>query len=92
MPTAMPVAPLSKQVRQLRGQDDRLRLRAVVVRAEVDRVLVELVEQARRERREAALRVAHGGGGIAVERAEVAGAVDERAAHANGCAMRTSAS
>ena len=81
MPTAMPVAPLISRFGSLRRQDDRLGLRAVVVRAEVDRVLVDLVEQLGRERREAALRVAHGGGGIAVERAEVAGAVDERHAH-----------
>ncbi len=81
MPTAMPGAAVDEQVRELRRQHDRLLGRAVVVRAQVDRPLLDLVEQLHRERREPGLGVAVGGRRVAVERAEVAVAVDERRAH-----------
>ena len=66
--------------RQPRRQQARLLGRAVVVRDEVDRALVDLVEQQARDRREARLGVAHRRRAVAVARAEVALAVDQRIA------------
>ncbi len=78
MPTAMPPAPLTEQVGELRRQHRRLQQAVVVVRLEVDRVLVEVVEQVLRDLREPRLGVAFGRGRVAVDGAEVALAVDER--------------
>ena len=80
MPTAMPGGAVDEQVREARRQDERLALRLVVVRAEVDRVGVELAQHLLGELREARLGVAHRGRRIVVDRAEVALAVDERVA------------
>ena len=80
MPTAMPVAPLTSRFGMPRRQDDRLGLRAVVVRPEGDGRLLDLAEHFVADAREAALGVTHGGGAVAVERSEVAGPVDERVA------------
>ena len=66
--------------RQARRQQPRLLGRAVVVRDEVDRAFVDLVEQQARDRRQARLGVAHRRGAVAVARAEVALAVDQRIA------------
>ncbi len=66
---------------QARRQQLRLLERAVVVRHEVDRALVDLVEQQLRDRREARFRVTHRRRAVAVARAEVALAVDQRVAH-----------
>ena len=55
-------------------------LAAVVVRAEVDSVLVDAVEELRRDLGEPRLGVAVGGGVIAVDIAEIALAVDQRIA------------
>jgi hypothetical protein len=73
--------PVDEQVREARRQDRRLRKRAVVVRDEVDGVGVEVAQHLPRERGHARLGVAHGRGGIVVDRAEVALPVDERGAH-----------
>ena len=69
-----------EQVREARGQDDRLLLLAVIGGAEIDRVLVDAVEQRRRDRRQPALGVAHRRRVIAVDIAEIALAVDQRIA------------
>ena len=69
---------VDQQVRNARRQHDRLGARAVVVGPERNRLLLDLLQDLVRDAREAALGVAHRRGGIAVERAEVAGAVDER--------------
>ena len=74
-----PGAAVDEQLRDLGRQHDRLLGRAVVVGAEVDRPLLDLGEQLHRQRREARLGVAVGGRRIAVERAEVAVPVDQRA-------------
>ena len=66
--------------RQARRQQPRLLGRAVVVGDEVDRAFVDLVEQQSRDRREPRLGVAHGRRAVAVARAEVALAVDQRIA------------
>ena len=81
IPTAMPGRAVDEQVRQLGRQDRRLLLGAVVVVDEVDGVLVDVGEHLAGDRGQARLGVAHRGGGVAVDRAEVALAVDERVAH-----------
>ena len=73
-------AAVDEQVREARRQDERLALRLVVVRAEVDRVGVELAQHLLGELREPRLGVAHRGRRVVVDRAEVALAVDERVA------------
>ena len=72
---------VDEQIGKARGQDDRLELLLVVVRLEVDRVLVEILEQRERDAIEPRLGVAGGRGRIAVDRAEIALPVDERGAH-----------
>ena len=72
---------VDEQVRQPRRQDGRLLLLAVVVRDEVDRLAIDVGEQLRGDAVEAALGVAHRRGVVAVDRPEVALAVDERVAH-----------
>ena len=82
MPTAMPPAPLTSRFGKFAGRTDRLLLAAVVVRLEVDRVLVEVVEQRTwATLREPRLGVALGRRRIAVDRAEIALPVDQRHAH-----------
>jgi len=76
--------PIDEQVRHTRGQNGRLVLRLVVVRDEVDRLLVDVGEQLVREARHAHLGVAHGRRHVTVDRAEVALAVDEHVAHRKG--------
>jgi hypothetical protein len=72
---------VDEQVRDARRQDRGLDLRVVEVRDEVDALLVDVAEQLDRELREARLGVAVGCGGVAVDGAVVALAVDERVAH-----------
>ncbi len=69
-----------EQVREARGQDDRFLLLAVIGLAKVDRVLVDAIEQRRRDRRQLGLGVAHGGRVIAVDIAEIALPIDQRIA------------
>ena len=71
---------VDQQVRDARRQHDGLGLGAVEVRAHRHRVLIELDQQLIGEPRQPALGVAVGGGEIAVERSEVARAVDQRIA------------
>ncbi len=80
MPTAMPETAVDQQVRQFRRQQQRLVLRAVVVRPEVDRFLLDVGEQFVRDLGEPDLRVSHRRGTVAVDRAEVALAIDEHVA------------
>ena len=75
-----PGGAVDEQVREPRRQDARLLSRLVVVRLEVDRVVVELLEQRRRELREPCFGVAHRRRRVVVDRAEVALAVDQRVA------------
>ena len=71
---------VQEEVRQLRGEDGRLLERLVVVGHHVDRVLLQVVQELAGRLLHAHLRVAHRGGRVAVDRAEVAVAVDEREA------------
>ena len=73
-------AAVDEQVRHARRQHDRLALRAVVARPERDGFLLDLLQHFVGEAREAAFGVAHRRGAVAVERSEVAGAVDQRIA------------
>jgi hypothetical protein len=66
--------------RQARGQQPGFLGRAVVVGDEVDRALVDLVEQEAGDRRQPGLGVAHRRRAVAVARAEVSLAVDQRIA------------
>ena len=70
-----------QKVRKPCRQNHRLFLVAIVVRLEIDRFLVDVVEQLHGRSGEATLRVPHGGGRIAIDRAEVALPVDKRQAH-----------
>ena len=75
---------VDQQVRQPRRQDDRLGLGPVVVRPERNRRLLDFREHLVADSRQPALRVAHRRRAVAVERAEVARAVDERIAQREG--------
>ncbi|ABA48200.1 val start codon [Burkholderia pseudomallei 1710b] len=68
---------VDEEVRNPRRQDERLHLAAVVVRAEVDGFLVDVREQFVADLGHPDFGVAHRGRVIAVDRAEVALAVDE---------------
>jgi hypothetical protein len=72
---------IDQQVRNARRQNHRLLLPPVVVGLEVDRVLLDVGQERGSGARHAALGVAHAGRRIAVDRAEVPLAVDERHAH-----------
>ena len=72
---------VDQQVREARRQHHRLALVAVVVRLEIDRVLVDVLEQRHGGPGQPAFGVAHGRRRIAVDRAEIALPVDQRQAH-----------
>ena len=71
---------VEEQVREASRQDRRLHPGAVVVLDEVDRVLVDVGEDLGGDRGHARLGVAHRGRRVAIDRAVVALAVDERVA------------
>ena len=72
---------VDEEVRVLRREHARLLELARVVRREVDRVLVEVVEERHRRLVEAGLGVAVGRRRVVVDRAEIALPVDQRQAH-----------
>ncbi len=72
---------IDQQIGKTRREDDRLLFLLVVIGFEVDGVLVEILEQRQRDAIEPGFRVPRGGGRIAVDRAKIALAVDERRAH-----------
>ena len=80
MPTAMPDGAVDQQVGVGGRHHAGLGQRVVVVRHEVDGVLVQAGDHEQRGRRHPGLGVARGGRAV-VERAEVAVAVDQRQAH-----------
>ena len=69
---------VDQQVRDGRRQDGRLLGGLVVVRDEIDRLLLEVGHHLLGQRLEAGLGVPHGRGRVAVHRAEVALAVHQR--------------
>ena len=74
-------AAVDQEVRNLRRQDGRLELLVVVVRLPIDGLFVDVGEHLAGEPAHPALGVAVGGRWIAIDRAEVALAVDEHVAH-----------
>ena len=71
---------VGQQVREPAGQDGRLLHAAVVVRDEIDCLLVDFAQHLHRQRRQARFGVPHGGRRIVARRAEVALPVDQRVA------------
>ena len=69
---------VGEQIGESGRQHHRLFAGAVIGRAEIDRVLVDAVEQQPRDFGQPRLGVAHGGGVIAVDIAEIALPVDQR--------------
>ena len=72
---------VDQQVREFGRQHPRFPERAVVIVLVIDGVLVEIVEQQLRDLGQAGFGVPHRGCRIAVDRAEIALAVDQRHAH-----------
>ncbi|MDH6665710.1 UNVERIFIED_ORG: hypothetical protein M2442_001709 [Methylorubrum zatmanii] len=72
---------VDQQVREAGRQDGRLLVLPVVVRLEIDGVLVDVREERAGGLSQARFGVAHGRGRIAVDRAEIALPVDEHQAH-----------
>ena len=75
---------VDQQVGEPGRQHDRLGRAAVVVRAEIDSVLVDVPQHLHRQRGEPALGVPHGRGRVVAGRAEVALPVDQRHPHRPG--------
>ena len=75
---------VDEQVGEGGGQDARFLVRLVVGRLEIDGVAVDVGEQEHRGARQPCLGVAHGRRRVAVDRAEIALAVDELHAHREG--------
>ena len=71
---------VGEQVGEIGGEHDRLLLAPVIVGAEVDRVLLDAVEELRGDLGQPRLGVAVGGGVVAVDIAEVPLPVDQRIA------------
>ena len=78
----MPLAPLTSRLGAAAGRYSGSWRGVVVVRAKIDRVFVDVLEQHFGELCQARFGVAHGRRRIAVDRAEVALAVDQHVAHA----------
>ena len=79
-------AAIDQQIGEARRQDRRFALGIVVVVAEIDGVLVEIVQKRSGDLFHAHFGVTHGGGHIAVDRAEIALPIDQR--HAHGKVLR----
>ena len=74
-------AAVEQQVRQTARHDAWLFRRRVVVRHEIDGVLVDISQDLVRDCRQAGLGVAHGGSAVTVDRAKVSLAIDQGIAH-----------
>ena len=73
--------PVHQQVGHARGKDLGLLLAFVVVGTEIDGLLVDVLEQRGGDARKARLGVSHGGGRVAIHRAEVSLPFHQRVAH-----------
>jgi hypothetical protein len=76
-----PAGAIHQQIREPCGENGRLLIRIVIVRLELDRVLLDIVEQRGRGARQPRLGVPHRRRRIAIHRAEIALALDEGQAH-----------
>ena len=72
---------VDEQIREARGQHVRLFERVVEIQAERHGVLLDVAQHFQRKGRHARLGITHGGGAVAVNRAEVAVPIDHRTAH-----------
>ena len=77
MPTAMPGRAVGQKIGESGGQDDGFFFLAVIGGAEIHRVFVQPFQQSLGDFGEAAFGVAHGGGVIAIDIAEIALAFDQ---------------
>ena len=75
---------IDQQVRDPRRKHDGLQFLFVIVRLEIDGVLVDIGQQSRSGRGHPGLGVSHRGRHIAVDRAEIALAVDQHQTHRKG--------
>ena len=73
--------PDHQQIGETAGKHVRFLERIVEIQRERHGVFIEIAQKLQRERLQPRLGIAHGGGGIAVHRAEIAVSVDERATH-----------
>ena len=80
MPTAMPAAPLASRLGKPPGSTTGSLFLAVVVGAEIDRVVIDAVQHGAGDRGHARFGVSHGRRVIAVDVAEIALAFDQRVA------------
>ncbi len=83
-PDGNPCRAVDEEVRDARGQHHGFGARAVVVGPERDRILCDLAQQFVAQPRQPAFGVAHRGGVVAVERPEVARALDEGVSQGEG--------
>ena len=81
MPTAIPDEPFSSRLGRRLGSTSGSLQRAIEVVAEVDRVLIKIGQQFFGQLVQAGFGVTHGGGSVAIHRAEVALAVHQQIAH-----------
>ena len=72
---------IDQKIREARRQDDGLQFLLIVVGLEIDRVLVDVGEQAIGKAGQAGLRIAHRRRRIAVHRSEIALPLDQRRPH-----------
>ena len=72
---------VDQQIRNARGENDRLVFALIEVRDKINGLLLDVREHFFRDFREARFGVTHRGRGIAVHRAEIALAIHERVAH-----------
>ena len=77
-PYSNPRRPIRKQIRERRRQDIRLQLFAVIVRAEINRIIAQPFKQRQGNGRHPAFCVTHGRRVIAIDVAEVPLSIDQR--------------
>ena len=75
---------IDQEIGETRGQNHRLALAAVVVRLEIHRLLLDILEQGVSGFAHADFGITHGGGHIAVHRTIITLAVEQRQAHGEG--------
>ena len=72
---------IDQQIRESGRQNTRFITAAIIIGLEIDRILIEIFQQAHRRLGQPCFGVAHGGGWIGVHRAEIALTIHERQAH-----------
>ena len=72
---------IDQQIGEFSRQNLRLAFRAVIVILKIDRVFIDVIDQRMRRLRHAHFGISHGGGAIAVHRAEIALTINELQTH-----------